>query len=136
MKLQENGSTVESLSFSEAGNQLTNYPLQILHIGRPSMDGARRSVTDMSLGGMQTPHRGFDFASEEGGVHMRRIQSNLSERRQRTLDSRGGEKNVDSHQETGVRRTLFPSLRQSVRRKMRLSHKGSKLPPSPPEPTS
>lgn len=35
----------------------------------------------MSLGGEQTTNRGFNFASEEGGVHLRRIQSNLSDRR-------------------------------------------------------
>ena len=39
------------------------------------------SRTDMSTG-VRTVHRGFDFATEEDGVAMRRMQSNLSERRQ------------------------------------------------------
>lgn len=38
------------------------------------------SRTDMSTG-MQSVHRGFDFSTEENGVAMRRMQSNLSERR-------------------------------------------------------
>lgn len=39
------------------------------------------SRTDMSTG-VRSVHRGFDFATEEDGVAMRRMQSNLSERRQ------------------------------------------------------
>jgi phospholipid-translocating ATPase len=38
------------------------------------------SQVDMSTG-IRSRHRGFDFAVEEGGVAMRRIQTNLSERR-------------------------------------------------------
>lgn len=47
---------------------------------RPSMNPRGGSRTDMSTG-MSSVHRGFDFATEEGGVAMRRIQTNLSERR-------------------------------------------------------
>ena len=32
--------------------------------------------------GIRSVHRGFDFSQEEGGVAIRRIQTNLSERRQ------------------------------------------------------
>jgi phospholipid-translocating ATPase len=48
-----------------------------------SLDTRRNPVsrTDMCTGA-RTVHRGFDFATEEGGVAMRRMQSNLSERRQ------------------------------------------------------
>lgn len=48
-----------------------------------SLDPHRTPVsrTDMSTG-VRSIHRGFDFATEEGGVAMRRMQSNLSERRQ------------------------------------------------------
>jgi phospholipid-translocating ATPase len=42
-------------------------------------DPRRMSRTDMSTG-VCSIHRGFDFAAEEGGVAMRRMQSNLSER--------------------------------------------------------
>lgn len=48
--------------------------------GRPSMSLRAGSRTDMSTG-LASVHRGFDFATEEGGVAMRRIQTNLSERR-------------------------------------------------------
>jgi len=47
---------------------------------RPSMNLRAGSRTDMSTG-IASVHRGFDFATEEGGVAMRRIQTNLSERR-------------------------------------------------------
>ncbi|KAF8507334.1 phospholipid-translocating ATPase [Hysterangium stoloniferum] len=114
---------LESQLSSRAGSRLNSYPLQSLHNGGPLTEAASRSVTDMSLGGMQTSHRGFDFASEEGGVHMRRIQSNLSERRRRTMNSQGDGENTHSQGETGLRRALFPSLSRSVRRKMRLPTK-------------
>lgn len=38
------------------------------------------SRTDMSTG-IRSVHHGFDFSAEEGGPAMRRMQSNLSERR-------------------------------------------------------
>lgn len=46
---------------------------------RPSVD-MRMSRTDMSTG-IISVDRGFDFATEEDGVEMRRVQTNLSERR-------------------------------------------------------
>jgi len=48
---------------------------------RPPVEPLTGSRTDMSTG-QRSVHRGFDFATEEGGVAMRRIQTNLSERRQ------------------------------------------------------
>jgi phospholipid-translocating ATPase len=74
-------------------------------VGRPSMDARLASRTDMSTG-MRSVHRGFDFITEEDGVAMRRIQTNLSERR-----VGGG---------TSPRKrstTLLRSLKQSLRRK-------------------
>ncbi|KAL1664577.1 hypothetical protein GGF50DRAFT_101685 [Schizophyllum commune] len=47
---------------------------------RPPMDPRVSSRTDMATG-MRSVHRGFDFATEENGVAMRRIQTNLSEHR-------------------------------------------------------
>ncbi|KXN91421.1 Phospholipid-transporting ATPase DNF1 [Leucoagaricus sp. SymC.cos] len=47
---------------------------------RPSMDLRSASRTDMSTGA-RSVYRGFDFSTEENGVAMRRLQSNLSERR-------------------------------------------------------
>ncbi|KDR73714.1 hypothetical protein GALMADRAFT_71945 [Galerina marginata CBS 339.88] len=47
---------------------------------RPSMDVRSASRTDMATGMVSVDH-GFDFATEEHGVEMRRVQTNLSERR-------------------------------------------------------
>jgi len=49
-------------------------------LGRQSIDARMASRTDMSTG-LVSVDRGFDFATEERGVEMRRIQTNLSERR-------------------------------------------------------
>lgn len=43
---------------------------------------AAGSRTDMSTG-LQTPSRGFDFAAEDNGVALQRIQTNLSEQQSR-----------------------------------------------------
>jgi len=48
---------------------------------RRTQDPRCASRTDMSTG-IRSVHRGFDFSTEEGGVAMRRMQTNLSERRQ------------------------------------------------------
>jgi len=45
------------------------------------MDIRSASRTDMATG-MTSVDRGFDFATEEGGVAMQRMQTNLSERRE------------------------------------------------------
>ena len=47
---------------------------------RPSVDLRLASRTDMSTGA-RSIHRGFDFSTEENGIAIRRLQSNLSERR-------------------------------------------------------
>lgn len=56
---------------------------------RPSMDFRSASRTDMSTG-VRSVHRGFDFSTEENGVAIRRMQTNLSERRlsSRNLETR------------------------------------------------
>ncbi|KAF8077575.1 phospholipid-translocating ATPase [Lyophyllum atratum] len=51
-----------------------------LDMRRPSVDVRAASRTDMATGLVSVDH-GFDFATEEGGVAMRRMQTNLSERR-------------------------------------------------------
>ncbi|OCB86698.1 phospholipid-translocating P-type ATPase [Sanghuangporus baumii] len=51
---------------------------------RPSGLGSR---TDMATG-IRSAHRGFDFAQEEGGIAIQRIQTNLSERRQHKIEER------------------------------------------------
>ncbi|KAJ6501941.1 hypothetical protein C8R45DRAFT_1209601 [Mycena sanguinolenta] len=52
---------------------------------RTSFDPRTASRTDMATG-LRSVHRGFDFATEENGVAMRRIQTNLSERRHSSRD--------------------------------------------------
>ncbi|KAH9484429.1 Putative phospholipid-transporting ATPase C24B11.12c [Psilocybe cubensis] len=63
---------------------------------RPSMDLRSASRTDMSTG-IRSQHRGFDFSTEENGVAMQRMQTNLSERRQSS-------RNLATVQETGTTR--------------------------------
>ena len=67
-----------SISSAPSATPGMNYSVDTL-----SLDTRRIPVsrTDMCTG-VRTVHRGFDFATEEGGVAMRRMQSNLSERRQ------------------------------------------------------
>jgi len=87
---------------------------------RPPAEPLTGSRTDMSTG-MRSVHRGFDFATEEGGVAMRRMQSNLSEHRQsrRNLPLAGEQ----PHRKPSLR--LF-SIRRSIRKK----------PTSPKKPSS
>ncbi|KXN91396.1 Putative phospholipid-transporting ATPase C24B11.12c [Leucoagaricus sp. SymC.cos] len=54
----------------------------------PSMDIRSASRTDMATG-LTSVERGFDFATEEGGVAIRRIQTNLSERRENQRRRKG-----------------------------------------------
>jgi len=88
---------------------------------RPSL-GSR---TDMSTG-LNYVHRGFDFVTEEDGVSIQRIQSNLSNRhaaRQRErIDEEGPSETVRASQYS-----LFPSLRKTLRR-----HGKNKSPPQTP----
>lgn len=83
-----------------------------LELRRPSMDQRSASRTDMSTG-KRLVHRGFDFAMEEGGVAMRRMQSNLSERRQ---SSRNLPLSEDADNKRKGSRRLF-SLRRTTAKK-------------------
>jgi phospholipid-translocating ATPase len=73
---------------------------------RRTQDPRCASRTDMSTG-IRSVHRGFDFATEEGGVAMRRMQTNLSERRQSS-------RNLPSLRQSSPKRSLrlFTSLRR------------------------
>ncbi|KAJ7171938.1 phospholipid-translocating ATPase [Mycena filopes] len=61
----------------------TRSSVDSMRLRRASTDLRMASRTDMSTG-LRSVHRGFDFATEENGVAMRRMQSNLSEVRQST----------------------------------------------------
>ncbi|KAK0464027.1 phospholipid-translocating ATPase [Armillaria novae-zelandiae] len=62
----------------------SSHPSMVAGPSRPALHSAvdirSASRTDMSTG-IRAVHRGFDFATEEGGVSMSRIQSHLSEKR-------------------------------------------------------
>ena len=84
---------------------------------RMSLDNGRildirlSSRTDMSTG-VCSRHRGFDFVTEEGGVAIRRMQTNLSERWQSSRD-------LTSSAETkhSMKRKASMRIFQSLRRK-------------------
>jgi phospholipid-translocating ATPase len=76
---------------------------------RPSMDVRSASRTDMSTG-ERSIHRGFDFSTEEGGVAMQRMQTNISERR---LSSRNlGVPRAQAHTPTRASRLRSSTLGQ------------------------
>lgn len=63
--------------------------------GRPSGDIRSPNRTDMATG-VTSVDRGFDFATEENGVEMRRVQTNLSERRMSKQHLPSGSKGKDA----------------------------------------
>ncbi|KAF9447871.1 phospholipid-translocating P-type ATPase [Macrolepiota fuliginosa MF-IS2] len=71
-------------SMSSVASRTTSRRSSIVTLDRfagPSMDIRSASRTDMATG-MTSVERGFDFATEERGVAIQRIQTNLSERRE------------------------------------------------------
>ncbi|TFL07331.1 hypothetical protein BDV98DRAFT_599642 [Pterulicium gracile] len=82
------------------------------YAARPSFDPRASSRTDMATG-LRSVHRGFDFAQEEGGVEMRRMQSNLSE-------VRNSSRNLTTQSAAPHHRSRLGhifSIRKGVRRK-------------------
>ena len=65
---------------SHSRRESTGHADSYVSLPRPSMDFRSASRTDMSTG-IRSIHRGFDFSTEENGVAIRRMQTNLSERR-------------------------------------------------------
>ncbi|KAG6836177.1 hypothetical protein H0H93_010616 [Arthromyces matolae] len=93
---------------------------------RPSTDLRSVSRTDMSTG-MRSVHRGFDFSTEEGGVAMQRIQTNLSERRTSTRNlATTTQQNTERNKRHGTLGHVF-SVRRNFLRKKR-----SRTPPEGP----
>ncbi|OSD08296.1 phospholipid-translocating P-type ATPase [Trametes coccinea BRFM310] len=85
---------------------------------RPPLFHASR--TDMSTG-MRSVNRGFDFATEENGVAMQRIQSHLSERHQAVSPA-------PAKRRRGPSQLMHSfSLRRTLRRKKQTSHSSSVL---------
>ncbi|KAK0493628.1 phospholipid-translocating ATPase [Armillaria luteobubalina] len=106
----------------------SSHPSMVAGPSRPALhstvDTRSASRTDMSTG-IRSVHRGFGFATEEGGVAMSRIQSHLSEKRTssrnltefpQTAGQKSGKKSVDqkrSHDSDGPRHGF---LRKGLRK--------------------
>lgn len=85
------------------------YPMQQRVPHRPTLPANVGSRTDMSTG-LPMTDRGFDFSTEEGGVAIRRIQTNLSEHHDPSRRKSGGMRRRASR--------LIPStLRRSLHQK-------------------
>ncbi|KAI9069193.1 phospholipid-translocating P-type ATPase [Trametes sanguinea] len=91
-----------------------------LGLGRHRPHLFHASRTDMSTG-MRSVNRGFDFATEENGVAMQRIQSHLSERHQAVSPA-------PAKRRRGPSQLMHSfSLRRTLRRKKQTSHSSSVL---------
>jgi len=112
-------------SFSPSSTLPRTRTISATSLPRTSVDLRSTSRTDMSTGA-RSVYRGFDFSAEENGVAIRRLQSNLSERRasSRNLNASPSEptskkKNVLSLgksfllRNTSLRKTLTHSRRRS-----------------------
>ncbi|PBK93272.1 phospholipid-translocating P-type ATPase [Armillaria gallica] len=77
-----------------------------------SMDIRAASRTDMATG-LVSVDRGFDFATEENGVAIRRIQTNLSERRQNHLAAPSAE---PSPSRKGKQSSFTNPFRRSIKK--------------------
>ncbi|KAF8969603.1 hypothetical protein BDZ97DRAFT_1794193 [Flammula alnicola] len=82
----------------------------------PSTDLRTASRTDMSTG-VRSVHRGFDFSMEENGVAMRRMQSNLSERRQSSRNLATEPESGTTHRRKGTIRHVLSAPRNFLRKK-------------------
>jgi len=85
------------------------YPMQQRSTPRPSLQGNR---TDMSTG-LPITDRGFDFSTEEGGVAIRRIQTNLSEHHDPSRRKSGTRRRVSRLIPSTLRRSKHPIHRPS-----------------------
>jgi len=75
-------------SASRTASRRSNVATPEPRFARPSMDIRTANRTDMSTG-LTSVERGFDFATEERGVALQRIQTNLSERRESRQPRKG-----------------------------------------------
>jgi hypothetical protein len=126
------GAEHELAGMREEGIKMARYASRMSfasgrHGARPSMDCRAASRTDMATG-LTSVDRGFDFAMEEGGVEIKRIQTNLSERRFGESAAPGRRKGEKGK---GTLKRLFPMRRKS---KMLKEEEGGRL--SMPTPLS
>lgn len=108
-----------------------------LMASRTSLDLPTASRTDMSTG-IRSTHRGFNFAMEENGVAMRRMQTNLSERRQssRNLTHSESQQGQQPQQVKGRGRasTLLGSIKGKLKKKSSNKFDSTHPMPQPPPP--
>ncbi|KAF8680867.1 Phospholipid-translocating P-type ATPase [Rhizoctonia solani] len=95
-----------------------SYPPRRTHSRQPTLHSLG-SRTDMSTGMRSTGNRGFDFSAEEGGVAIRRMQSNISERQRARIE--GLSDDEDGQKRKGSLRIIPAAVRRSLRLKGRTS---------------
>ena len=89
-----------------------SYPPRRTHSRQPTLHSLG-SRTDMATGMRSTSNRGFDFSTEEGGVAIRRMQSNISERQRARADGLSDEEG--GHRRKTAVNLLPAAMRRSLR---------------------
>ncbi|CAE7183194.1 unnamed protein product, partial [Rhizoctonia solani] len=98
---------------ADARASADSYPPRRTHSRQPTLHSLG-SRTDMATGVRSTGNRGFDFCSEEGGVAIRRMQSNISERQRARLEGLSDDEE-DGRKRKGSLRILPAAMRRSLR---------------------
>lgn len=89
----------------------------VASLSQPMNEGRSGSRTDMSTG-QRSIHRGFNFSTEENGVAIRRMQTNLSERRQSSRNLANDlEAETQPHRRRDAISHVFAAPRNFLRRK-------------------
>ncbi|CAE6428267.1 hypothetical protein ACGC1H_000702 [Rhizoctonia solani] len=98
---------------ADARASADSYPPRRTHSRQPTLHSLG-SRTDMATGVRSTGNRGFDFCSEEGGVAIRRMQSNISERQRARFEGMSDDED-DGRKRKGSLRILPAAMRRSLR---------------------
>ena len=88
----------------------------VTSLSQPVNEGRSGSRTDMSTG-ERSIHRGFNFSTEENGVAIRRMQTNLSERRQSSRNLAEVPETELPHRRRDTISHVFAAPRNFLRRK-------------------
>jgi phospholipid-translocating ATPase len=88
----------------------------VASLSQPVNEGRSGSRTDMSTG-QRSIHRGFDFSTEENGVAIRRMQTNLSERRQSSRNLAEVSETATPHRRRDTISHVLAAPRNFLRRK-------------------
>ncbi|KEP52384.1 phospholipid-translocating P-type ATPase [Rhizoctonia solani 123E] len=98
---------------ADARASADSYPPRRTHSRQPTLHSLG-SRTDMATGVRSTGNRGFDFCAEEGGVAIRRMQSNISERQRARFEGMSDDED-DNRKRKGSLRILPAAMRRSLR---------------------